>query len=110
MDHVARAFSEKMYCGSYLVCCDAVHEGFSYTLTCNRTHYQVREARFYGDKQIQNRSLEWVVYRLKSNTLHVAHADVTHTSIRIKTIICLQYKKSLVRTAHIGCCRQWRQR
>ena len=45
----------------YLVGHDAIHEGLPYALACDRTHHQVWEAPFYGHKQIQDRSLKWVV-------------------------------------------------
>lgn len=38
--------------GPYLVCRYAIYEGLSYALAGDRTHNQVREARFYGYKQI----------------------------------------------------------
>ena len=45
----------------YLVCCDSIHKGLSYALTCDRTHHKVWEAPFYRHKQVQNRSLKWIV-------------------------------------------------
>jgi hypothetical protein len=56
-----RALGQERILGLYLVCRDAIHEGLSYALTCDRTHHQVWEAPFYGHKQIQNRSLKWIV-------------------------------------------------
>ena len=58
---VAKGIRTRKDTWPYLVGHDTIHEGLSDALTCDRTHHQVWEAPFNGHKQIQDRSLKWVV-------------------------------------------------